>query len=209
MKKSKQKTTMTIVVMLAIVIAVSIGFWQVMEGKRTEEQEQQLLKSNNEEVNALLKKDFESNYPSTAREVLKVYSRINVCIYNQDLSKKEITALTEKMRKLFDEELLAVNPLDEQLEDLNTEIKEYKDTKKSISNYVIDKDSTIAEKEMDGKEYANVNVSYLIKEGDGYAKTYEQFLLRKDTQGRWKIVGWQLIEDTSNENENSEEIEQE
>lgn len=209
MKKSKQKTTMTIVVMLAIVIAVAIGFWQVMEGKRTEEQEQQLLKSNNEEVNALLKKDFESNYPSTAREVLKVYSRINVCIYNQDLSKKEITALTEKMRNLFDEELLAVNPLDEQLEDLNTEIKEYKDTKKSISNYVIDKDSTIAEKEMDGKEYANVNVSYLIKEGDGYAKTYEQFLLRKDTQGRWKIVGWQLIEDTSNENENSEEIEQE
>ena len=209
MKKSKQKTTMTIVVMLAIVIAVAIGFWQVMEGKRTEEQDQQLLKSNNEEVNALLKKDFESNYPSTAREVLKVYSRINVCIYNQDLSKKEITALTEKMRNLFDEELLAVNPLDEQLEDLNTEIKEYKDTKKSISNYVIDKDSTIAEKEMDGKEYANVNVSYLIKEGDGYAKTYEQFLLRKDTQGRWKIVGWQLIEDTSNENENSEEIEQE
>lgn len=209
MKKSKQKTTMTIVVMLAIVSAVSIGFWQVMEGKRTEEQEQQLLKSNNEEVNALLKKDFESNYPSTAREVLKVYSRINVCIYNQDLSKKEITALTEKMRNLFDEELLAVNPLDEQLEDLNTEIKEYKDTKKSISNYVIDKDSTIAEKEMDGKEYANVNVSYLIKEGDGYAKTYEQFLLRKDTQGRWKIVGWQLIEDTEKENENSEEIEQE
>lgn len=209
MKKSKQKTTMTIVVMLAIVIAVAIGFWQVMEGKRTEEQEQQLLKSNNEEVNALLKKDFESNYPSTAREVLKVYSRINVCIYNQDLSKKEITALTEKMRNLFDEELLAVNPLDEQLEDLNTEIKEYKDTKKSISNYVIDKDSTIAEKEMDGKEYANVNVSYLIKEGDGYAKTYEQFLLRKDTQGRWKIVGWQLIEDTEKENENSEEIEQE
>ena len=62
MKKSKQKTTMTIVVMLAIVIAVAIGFWQVMEGKRTEEQEQQLLKSNNEEVNALLKKDFEFTY---------------------------------------------------------------------------------------------------------------------------------------------------
>lgn len=201
--KSKQKTMGTVVLMLIIVFAVAIGFWRIMENKREQAQEQEFIESSNEEVNAVLKKDFDENYPSTPREVLKNYSRIISCVYNyDDLSEKELTALTEQMRKLFDEELLASNPLDTQLEDLKSDIDEYQKANRTISNYVIDKDSTIVEKKVKDRDCVNVNVSYLLHEGSGYTKTYEQFLLRKDEKNHWKILGWKLSgEDNSSKEE--------
>jgi len=94
MKKTKQKTLWTILIMVAVVIAVAIGFWRIMEAKRTKSQNEQ--KSKIEEVNAIVEKDFEANYPGTPREVVKMYSRISSCCYNQDLSDEEITLLVGK-----------------------------------------------------------------------------------------------------------------
>lgn len=200
--KSKQKTMGTVVLMLVIVLAVAVGFWRIMEGKREQAQEQEFVESDNKEVDAILKKDFDVNYPSTPREVLKNYSRIITCIYNyENLSDKELTALTQQMRKLFDEELLASNTFDAQLEDLKADVEEYHKAKRTISNYVIDKDSTIIEKEVREKECASVNVSYLLYEGKGYAKTYENFLLRKDSKNHWKILGWKLSEEENSSKE--------
>lgn len=200
--KSKQKTMGTVIIMLVIVIAVAIGFWKIMENKRGQAQEEEFVQSDNKEVNAIMKKDFDVNYPSTPREVLKNYNRIVTCVYNHYLSDEEVKALAEQMRKLFDDELLAANPLNEQLEDLKADIDEYHKAKKIISNYVIDKDSSIAEKKVDGKECASVMVSYLINEGKGYTKTYQKFLLRKDENKKWKILGWKL---SGNEESKEEE----
>lgn len=200
--KSKQKTMGTVVLMLIIVFAVAIGFWRIMENKREQALEQEFIESSNKEVNAVLKKDFDTNYPNTPREVLKNYSRIISCLYNyNDLSEKELLALTEQVRKLFDEELLAANPLDKQLEDLKADIDEYQKVNRSISNYVIDKDSAIVEKKVNERECANVNVSYLLHEGKGYTKTYEQFMLRKDEKNHWKILGWKLSEEDNSSKE--------
>lgn len=200
--KSKQKTMGTVVLMLIIVFAVAIGFWRIMEDKREKAQEQEFIESSNKEVNEVLKKDFDVNYPSTPREVMKNYSRINSCVYNyDDLSEKELIALTQQMRKLFDEELLASNPLDAQLEDLKADINEYQKANRTISNYVIDKDSTIIKKKVKDRDCASVNVSYLLHEGKGYAKTYEQFLLRKDDKNHWKILGWKLNQEDNSSKE--------
>lgn len=200
--KPKQKTMGTIVLMLVIVFAVAIGFWRIMEDKREKAQEQEFVESSNKEVNEVLKKDFDTNYPSTPREVLKNYSRIISCVYNYDnLSENELVSLTEQMRKLFDEELLASNPLDTQLEDLKADMDEYHKAKRTITNYVIDKDSTIVEKKVKEKDYVNVKVSYLLHEGNGYAKTYQQFLLRKDDKNQWKILGWKLSEENNSSKE--------
>ena len=38
-----------------------------------------------------------------------------------------------------------------------------------------------------------------MKEGRSLIPTKEEFLLRKDEDGRWKIFGWQLIEDNEND----------
>lgn len=193
MNKSKQKTTTIIVVMFAIVIAVVIGFWSILEHGRNKAEEQELIHSENEEVNALLNKDLSINYPGTTREVLKMYSRLQICAYNQKLSDKDLEAIIKQMRLLFDDELLEANSLEQQLEDLKKEIAEYRETKSVISNYVIDKESSVVEKKIKGKDYATLVVSYLVNKQGGYNKTYEQFILRKDSEGKWKILGWELV----------------
>lgn len=198
MKKSKQKTTTIIVIMFAVVIAIAIGFWAILERGRNKVEEDKLIHSKNEEVNTLLNKDLNIDYPSTPREVLKMYSRLQSCVYNQDLSDKDLSAIVGQMRMLFDDELVAANSLEQQLEDLKKEIKEYQKAKRTISNYVIDKESSTTEKKLEGKEYAALEVSYLIQENRGYNKTYEQFILRKDEKDKWKILGWELVR-TENE----------
>ncbi|MDE7422661.1 MAG: hypothetical protein K2N51_03055 [Lachnospiraceae bacterium] len=193
MKKSKQKTTTVIVIMFAVVIAIVIGFWAILEQGRNKVEEDKMIHSKNEEVNTLLNKDLNIDYPSTPREVLKMYSRLQSCVYNQDLSDKDLSAIVGQMRMLFDDELVAANSLEQQLEDLKKEIKEYQKAKRTISNYVIDKESSTTEKKLEGKEYATLEVSYLIQENRGYNKTYEQFILRKDEKDKWKILGWELV----------------
>lgn len=199
MKKSKQKTTTIIVIMFAVVIAIAIGFWAILEQGRNRVEEDKLIHSKNEEVNTLLNKDLNIDYPSTPREVLKMYSRLQSCVYNQDLSDQDLTAIVGQMRMLFDDELIATNSLEQQLEDLKKEKKEYQKAKRTISNYVIDKESSIAEKKIEGKEYATLEVSYLIQENGGYNKTYEQFILRKNEEDKWKILGWELLKSKDEE----------
>lgn len=192
MKKTKQKTLWTILIMVVVVIAVAIGFWQIMESKRTKSENAQ--KSKIEEVNAIVEKDFEANYPGTPREVVKMYSRISSCCYNQNLSDEEITLLVGKMRELFDEELLESNPEEEHIKKLKKDAANYHDAKRSISSYTVDKNSSVKKKTIDGKEYASLRASYLVQENNsGYTKTYEEFLLRADKNDHWKIVGWEVV----------------
>lgn len=151
------------------------------------------IESSNDKVITLLEKDFVTNYPKTPREVLKIYNRIQQCIYNESLNDDELKAVTEKMRELFDDDLLKSNSVEKQLGDLKAELKAYKKTKKTISNDIIDNNSAIQYKKIKNRECASVSVSYLLHDKEGYSKTYQEFLLRKDSKGNWKILGWQLI----------------
>lgn len=192
MKKTKQKTMGTIFIMAILVIAVGVGFWQIMESKRAQSKNEE--KSKIEEVNEIIEKDFEANYPGTPREVVKMYSRISSCCYNQELSDDELVLLVEKMRELFDEELLAANPTEKHIEDLKKDAEKYHEAKRTISSYTVDKNSSVEKKNIDGKEYASLRASYLVQESNsGYTKTYEEFILRADDKKHWKIVGWQVV----------------
>ena len=137
MKKTKQKTMGTIFIMAILVIAVGVGFWQIMESKRAQSKNEE--KSKIEEVNEIIEKDFEANYPGTPREVVKMYSRISSCCYNQELSDDELVLLVEKMRELFDEELLAANPTEKHIEELKKDAEKYHEAKRTISSYTVDK----------------------------------------------------------------------
>ena len=200
MKKSKQKTMGTIFIMAILVIAVGVGFWQIMESKRAQSKNEE--KSKIEEVNEIIEKDFEANYPGTPREVVKMYSRISSCCYNQELSDDELVLLVEKMRELFDEELLAANPTEKHIEDLKKDAEKYHEAKRTISSYTVDKNSSVEKKNIDGKEYASLRASYLVQESNsGYTKTYEEFILRADDKNHWKIVGWQVVSGSQDSDE--------
>lgn len=189
MTKSTKKIVITVVVMAVIAVAVIFGYFQMTQSLSEEET------SAKTEVEKLLKKDMENNYPGTPREVLKLYGRITKCMYNDDLNQAQVEGLLEQARKLYDDELLAVNSWDTHLEALLNDIVDYKDNDRVIMSYTAQKSSQVKTYKKDGQEYA---VSYMLfitsDKENSYAESYEKFMLRKDASGKWKIVGWELAD---------------
>lgn len=144
------------------------------------------------EVEALVTKDLEADYPATPREVLKLYNRIMKNFYNSKLKEDEISQLAQQMFYLFDEELKQSNTYEEYLLDLKVEITDYKNDGKTIMNDTVESSEEVFYWEDQGAEYASLSSSYTMKEGGDYTKVIEDFMLRKDKEGNWKILGWKL-----------------
>lgn len=145
-----------------------------------------------EEVTKLINKDLDNSYPATPREVVEFYSRILSCYYGGKCDDEEIEQLAAQSRKLFDDELNNKNPYEEYISNLKAEIKQYKEEKKKISTYIIEKSGDIEYKTFQSHFYAKVDCAYYIK-GEGVtSRTLETYTLRKDSAGRWKILYWSL-----------------
>ena len=150
------------------------------------------LKKSKTEVEKLMELNLDDNYPGNAREVLKVYNRILKCCYNEELTDKQIKKLAEQNQKLFDEQLLEKNPLDQYVEKLKKDIKDYKDKKTTIANIAIQDLAEAEREERGGYKFCNLLVSYIVKDTKGLKTTNEKYYLREDDKGRWKILFWEL-----------------
>ena len=148
----------------------------------------------NTEAQKILAKDIDRYYPASVREVVRLYSRITKCWYNEKISAEEFAGLIAMQRKLFDAELLEENPLPAFTERLTREITDAKETKRTMINYRVQKESSVKKWETAEGSFASIIVCFMLKNNtEGYEYTYEEFLLREDENEQWKIVGWQLI----------------
>ncbi len=147
----------------------------------------------NTEAQKILAKDLDRNYPATVREVVRLYSRISSCYHNEKISEEEFQGLVELQRKLFDEEFLENNPLDTFTNNLSNEIAVARQTEYEMVSWRVQKQSSVQTWESGENHYASIIACYTMH-GDDYTRTYEEFLLREDENGRWKIVGWRLTD---------------
>jgi hypothetical protein len=148
------------------------------------------------EIDKVLNKDLEKSYPHTAREVIQLFIRIQKCYYNEKWSEEEFVKLAYKATELFDEELKNSNPFDEYYEELKTEVSQYKDEKKIINRTILDKTSEIVYSTVEEQKYASLNCTYYLKSASGTSKVIETYILRKDEEDRWKILGWKEYEES-------------
>ncbi len=146
------------------------------------------------EVQNILSKDLERNYPATVREVVRLYSRISKCYYNESISESEFEQLITMQRQLFDEEFLDNNPLETFTNNLSSEVETIRKNEHTMISYRVQKQSSVVSWESGENVFSSIIASYTLKEGSEYKKTYEEFLLREDENGRWKIVGWRLTD---------------
>lgn len=169
------------------------------------------------EISKLFAKDLATEYPETPREVVKLYSRITVCFYDEERTDEEIEKLADMSLMLFDEELLEKNPRDEYLSNLKAVVADYNSEERVITDYTVQSSNMIDKYTVDGEDYAKIRVMYSMRDfklldnnstgflngcGTGarknkeyrYYTTYEDFLLRKDDNGQWKILVWQVPE---------------
>ena len=185
-KKPKSLVNGKNIVVGILMFAVIAGFY-ISTSKDTKSNKKQ------DEYTILKEKDLTDSYPETPREVVKLYGRIAKCLYKEGMTDKQLETLVCQLRLLFDEQLLRENPLETQLETLDYDLKKFHEDDKTIINYRVE-DDTLVKGKVKGKEAATIVLSLSIKKGKYYTRTNEQFLLRQNYLGHWKIVGWQLAE---------------
>lgn len=184
-----KKVVAAFVIMVIVACAGIFGYYMLNRYTGTETSKV----SETSQLGKLLNKNLEDNYPATPREVVKLYNKYNMELYNnEDVKDKDFEKLVEQMRLLFDDELLKENNFEEHLQKFREEREEYKKESKTIVSYNMPENSAIENYTVDGKEMASLSVGYMLRESDTYTKMTEEFVLRQDLGGKWKIVGWYL-----------------
>ena len=160
---------------------------------------------NNEKIAAdnvitkLISRDLELNYPSTPKSVVALYSDIISVLYKEDCSEDQVEALAKQARGLFDEELLQLNENEGYMARLEAELKLYEDADRYISGYEIEDGYNIEYIKTKDDSYARVAVKYYVREGKDIKNVYEEYTLREDEEGNWKILYWELTDASSME----------
>lgn len=185
MKKLKYLMTLALV----LVLGLTIYYFVVNKADVDDEKDEKV--SN---VEKMLSKDLDENYPTSAREVVSYFISIQECYYNEDVNDDKLVQLAYQAMKLFDDELVETNPFDEYYSNLTKEIKEYKEAGKTLYKTILDKSSDIVYSESDGVRYAKINCIYYLKTSSGTDKVTETYALRCDDEGKWKILGWQIYQ---------------
>lgn len=193
MGKARKRTTATIgfMTLFAIIILLFYYYWT----NRVTPLEDASVE-NLSETEKILAVDLENNYPATSREVVKYFARIMKALYN-NTEDSDIEPLALRIRELYDEEFLKNNPEDAYLTNLKTDIAEWKDKDRRITNYLLGNEDQEEESEVDGVKYSVNYVTYTIQENGKFTEAWK-VLLRQDDEKRWKIVGWEFVPEENN-----------
>lgn len=190
-----------VVILLAVTLIKTFWGWVHKDGNDTTKESVSVS-----ELDKLINRNLDVKYPETATAVADLYCSITQQLhrnYKEDeLKEEQVTKLCGQLRALMDDELLEHNDYKEHLEKLNKEISQYRKDKMFISRYTVQESKDVKEyKEDDGRDYTKIQIVYSVKKGSGWLKQNEELILRKDEDGRWKILGNQLSESTEEDDE--------
>ena len=184
---AKQKSGAIIgVIALCAIIILTFYYYFINHAPSEEAQNQTMT-----ETEKIIAYDLETNYPQTPRETVKLFARIMKALYSHP-EEKDIESLALKIRELYDEEFLGNNPQETYLSNLKTDISQWEDADRRITNYLLVNEDLELEKELDGVKYSVNYVSYTIQENGKYTETWK-VLLRQDKDKKWKILGWEYV----------------
>ena len=186
MKKSKTRNT--ILSIAAICAAIVVVYFAIANIPKSEENVVMT------ETAKELAQNFDVSYPSTPREVMKHYAQITKCFYMEDTTEDQIEELARMMRKLFDDELLATQTEDEYIRALKAEILQYREASKIVSSFAVSSSTDVRYSDNEYGNLATMLLTLNMRENGRINQVREEFLLRQDQDGHWKILGWQLSE---------------
>ena len=142
-------------------------------------------------VEIALERNLNTNYPGTPKEVVKYFSEITQCYYNETFDDDEqLEALARQMLKLYDDELVSYKTYEDYMFDLKSDINFYNENGYKISSYAPSPSTDVVFFTEDGFEWARLYCAYTIKSGKYYKTINEVFVLRKDDKSHWRIYGW-------------------
>lgn len=150
-------------------------------------------------VQDILIQDLERNYPATPKEVIKYYSEITQCVYNEEYTEEELERLSNRALELYDSELANMKSKEAYLKDLKADVSKFKQEKIVVSSYRVSNSTDVKYFTVSGRECAGLYCTYTLRKGTSLEYTQEVFILRKDEVGHWKILGWDLADERAHE----------
>lgn len=194
----KKKTNLKNFIILIVLALLIVGAFVLVANRGSKKDETPVMMTAVEEV---LSRNLDKNYPATPKEVVKMYSEITRCFYAEEYTEDQLLKMAEQSRKLFDDELRA-NQTDEQyVMNLNSVIYNYQEQKRIISSFSVASASDVEYYDFKGDKWARLMAVYTIKTDHVFDTSKEEYLLRKDAEGHWKIFGWRVMEEDDAENE--------
>lgn len=195
MADKKKNSPVGTIIFCILMAAVLVGLYFMLTRKKEDTKNEIPVETS--EADILIKKDLDTDYPATAREVLKLYARITKCIYNEEVTDEQITKLVQQVRKLYAEALLDNNDEAEQIALIKGDIQNYRKENKIIYSYAIDSANNINVIQTKAGKTALVKMYFTLRAGASMDRAFEEFSMLEEANGRWKIAGWRPAEEKS------------
>ena len=181
------------IIVIAVLVALGLGYYYYLANKDTGKDATDIV-ADTSEVSVLISKDIMANYPESPKDVVNLYARITKAYYDTSLTDEQIEALGKQARLMFDDELKNTQTDTDFYEKLKEDIGNYNSTKTRISSYVIQSAAKTKYSTFKDRQYASIALVYYLRQGDKLIDSPTKFTLRKDDDGHWKILFWELTE---------------
>ena len=181
------------IIVIAVLVALGLGYYYYLANKDTGKDATDIA-ADTGEVSVLISKDIMANYPESPKDVVNLYARITKAYYVTSLTDEQIEALGKQARLMFDDELKNTQTDADFYEKLKEDIGNYNSTKTRISSYVIQSAAKTKYSTFKDRQYASIALVYYLRQGDKLIDSPTKFTLRKDDDGHWKILFWELTE---------------
>ena len=184
------------IIVIAVLVALGLGYYYYLANKDTGKDATDIA-ADTSEVSVLISKDIMANYPESPKDVVNLYARITKAYYDTSLTNEQIEALGKQALLMFDDELKNTQTDADFYEKLKEDIGNYNSTKTRISSYVIQSAVKTKYSTFKDRQYASIALVYYLRQGDKLIDSPTKFTLRKDDDGHWKILFWELTEISS------------
>lgn len=181
------------IIVIAVLVALGLGYYYYLANKDTGKDATDIA-ADTSEVSVLISKDIMANYPESPKDVVNLYARITKAYYDTSLTNEQIEALGKQACLMFDDELKNTQTDADFYEKLKEDIGNYNSTKTRISSYVIQSAAKTKYSTFKDRQYASIALVYYLRQGDKLIDSPTKFTLRKDDDGHWKILFWELTE---------------
>ncbi|ACR71415.1 hypothetical protein LK414_12270 [Lachnospira eligens] len=184
------------IIVIAVLVALGLVYYYYLANKDTGKDATDIA-ADTSEVSVLISKDIMANYPESPKDVVNLYARITKAYYDTSLTDEQIEALGKQARLMFDDELKNTQTDADFYEKLKEDIGNYNSTKTRISSYAIQSAAKTKYSTFKDRQYASIALVYYLRQGDKLIDSPTKFTLRKDDDGHWKILFWELTEISS------------
>lgn len=193
MKKKRNQDGIKGLLIIVGVIALVAGYYYYLSNRQPKTHPEETVTET--AVQKVLRRNLDTNYPPTVREVLKYYGQISQCFYGETYTEEEFQQLARQIQQLYDEELIANQTQEQYLNSLQMDVENMKQQEAVISSYSPAASTDVEYFSRDGFDWAKLHCTFTLRQGTQLATTEEVFLLRKDARGHWKIYGWKLADE--------------